>query len=443
MDPTPFAPPGTTDFKCKRNVDASNANPKDLTAGPAAFSMGAVRHHFALTNARVPGLDFRCPTSAELGAMTTFQKYLGRQFPSGSPLELALKAGTEFPGTQMYPSQPVITFYDSDAEKGKDIFLDAHAGCQFCHFNAGASLSASNVRTEPYGNPPLPFPGRNENEEQNVDRLTTTTFVIPSSGETVIGGLDGSTPVKIGGTDRGDGSPIARTDVPGGISIFNVQSIIEAPRKKSFFHNGVFTARVEDAISFYFTDPFAFNLNSAVFTGGTNQTGGIVPIAPGLPDPLPRGTGQPEGTTPGGPSLALDSLAGIYFPSDPAGRQKVLDTMGFFLRSLSMVYSIADCERLLYDAIDRLKVGLPPTVPVLNCSTDLTDVSRVIAGSGVRVPTSYLFIQSQVPRLQDSLRWATTHGDIRSLGTIVDNLKALRRSIATVSPELPPYAVGR
>ena len=271
IDPTLFTPPGTTDFKCKETVDASNANPKDLTAVLATFSMGAVRHHFALTDARVPGVDFRCPTVAELSAMTTFQKYLGRQYPSGTPLELALKKGTKFPGTQMYGSQPVITFHDTTAETGKDIFLDPHAGCQFCHFNAGASLSASQIRTEPYGDPPLPFPGRNENEEQNVDLLTHTTFVIPSTGETVTGGLDGLTPVKIGGTDPGDGAPIPGTDVPGGISIFNVQSIIESARKKTFFHNGVFTTSVEDAISFYFTDPFAFNLNSGVFTGGTNQ----------------------------------------------------------------------------------------------------------------------------------------------------------------------------
>lgn len=409
--------------------------------------MGAVRHHFARTDARVPGVDFRCPTSDELSAMTTFQEYLGRQYPSGTPLELALKKGTKFPGTQTYGSQSVITFNDTTAETGKDIFLDPHAGCQFCHFNAGASLSASQIRTEPYGDPPLPFPGRNENEEQNVDLLTHTTFVIPSTGETVTGGLDGLTPVQIGGTDPGDGSPIPGTNVPGGIPIFNVQSIIEAPRKKSFFHNGVFTTSVEDAISFYFTDPFAFNLNSAVFTGGTNQTGGIVPIAPGLPNPLPRATGQPEATIPGGPALALETLAGIYFPSDPAGGQRVLDTMGFFLRALNVVYSIADCERLLYDSIDRMKAGLLLTVPILSCTTDLTGVDRVIAGAQVEVPPSYLNAQRKVRNLLVDLKNVAVYPSslkrFMKLSEIIDSLKALRRSIAKISPDLSRYPERR
>jgi len=439
VDPTLFTPAGTTDFNCKETVDASNANPQDLASVLATFSMGAVRHHFARTDARVPGVDFRCPTNAELNAMIAFQMYLGRQYPSGTPLELALREGTTFPGTQTSAAQPVVTFNDETAEKGKDIFLDPHAGCQFCHFNAGASLSASQVRTEPYGDPPLPFPGRNENEQQNVDVLTNTTFHIPSTGETVTGGLDGLTPVKIGGTDPGDGAPVAGAQVPKGISVFNVQSVIEAPRKKSFFHNGVFITNVEDAISFYFTDPFAFNLNTAAFTGGTKQTGGKVAIAPGLPDPLPRGTGQPEGTLPGGPALALQTLAGIYFPSDPEGGQEVLDTMGFFLRALSVVYSMVDCERLLDDSVSRVGAGLPLTVPILNCTNDLSDVERVIAGARVNVPAGYQYIQTQIPRLEDSLQVAADQRNVGRLSALVTELRILRGSIATISPDLPRY----
>ncbi|MGO8843685.1 MAG: hypothetical protein ACLQF1_21960 [Methyloceanibacter sp.] len=323
IDDTLFTPPGTRDFNCKAAVDAANANPSDLTSVLMAFAMGAVRHHFALTNNRVPGVDFRCPTPTELSEITAFQEYLGRQDPSGTPLELALKAGTTFPGTQVSASQPVVTFNDATAEKGKTIFLDPNAGCNFCHFNAGASLSASNVRTEPFGDPPLPFPGRNEDEQQNVDLLTDNTFVIPSTATTVTGGLDGLVaPVTIGGTDPGDGSPIQGAE--GVIPIFNVQSIIEAPRKKSFFHNGVFTTSVEDAASFYFTDAFVEDLDSAAFTNLIDN----VPVmnAPPLPNPLPRATGEPEACIPGsalpctagspdGPALALETLAGIYFPS--------------------------------------------------------------------------------------------------------------------------------
>ena len=118
----------------------------------------------------------------ELNALTAFQEYLGRQFPSGTPLELALEAGTTFPGTQVSSTQPVVTFNDSTAETGKAIFLNPSASCNFCHFNAGASMSTTQVKTEPLGDPPLPFPGRNENNSQLVNILTDTTFIIPSTG---------------------------------------------------------------------------------------------------------------------------------------------------------------------------------------------------------------------------------------------------------------------
>jgi len=453
IDPTLFTPAGTTDLNCKAAVDASNANPSNLTSVLMAFSMGAVRHHFARTNARVPGVDFRCPTlgpSGELSALAAFQMYLGRQFPSGTPLELALRAGTTFPGTQVSGSQPVITFKDATAETGKDIFLDPNAGCQFCHFNAGASLSANQVRTEPFGNPPLPFPGRNENEEQNVDLLTHSTFFIPSTGETVSGGLDGLTGITIGGTDPGDGSPIAGTQVFNGIPIFNVQSIIEAPRKKSFFHNGVFTTSVEDAASFYFTDAFAFNLNSAVFTAGTNQPGApAATIAPGLPNPLPRGTGQPEANIPGGPNLALKTLAGIYFPSDSVagnvltspGGQDVLNTMGFFLRALNVVYSLADCERLMSDASTLAGLDQPTTVQVLNCTTDLNDISRVIGGAQVRVPFQYTWAAAVARWTAGELREVEEEEEFQDqeeeFQDIRRTLQSMRNSIATITPDLP------
>ena len=442
-DRTLFTPAGTTDFNCAGTVDASEANSTDLTSVLGAFSMGAVRHHFARTNARIPGIDFRCPTSAEFSQITAFQEYLGRQYPSGNPLELALRAGTAFPGSQVSSLQPVITFKDTAVETGKDIFLDPNAGCQFCHFNGGASLSAANVRTEPFGNPPLPFPGRNENEEQNVDLLTNNTFEIPSTGEIVTGGLDGLTTVSFGNTDPGDGSLIDGTSGP--LPIFNVQSIIEAPRKKSFFHNGAFTTSIEDAESFYFTDAFAANLNTAVFTAGTNIIDGSVdPIATGLPNPLPRATGQPEAAVPGGPALALATLAGIYFPSDSVegdvltsdGGQDVLDSMGFFLRALSAVYSIIDAERLAQDTAVLLKANAPTTVQALNFNNDLHDVLNVLRQAKVSLPTSYAGVLAKTPAIGVEFQVALAHKNAAQITHVVSELQALQQSIATISPNL-------
>ena len=449
VDPTLFEVGKPRDYAdCVASVNNANANPNVLGPVLNAFSTGAVRHHFARTNSRVPGKDFRCPTSAELNALTAFQEYLGRQFPSGTPLELALGAGTTFPGTQVSSSQPVITFNDSTAEMGKAIFLNPSASCNFCHFNGGASMSTTQVKTEPLGDPPLPFPGRNEDNSQLVDVLTDNTFMIPSTGQTVTGGLDGSTPVTIG-KDPGDGTPFS--DKHGGfIPIFNVQSIIEAPRKKSFFHNGAFTTSVEDAASFYFGNPTVnisgstlvtpgFDLANGNFAVGTNQDGSPVTVATGLPNPLPRAAGQQTGTQ------ALVQLAGTYFPSDSVagnaltspGGQDVLNTLGFFLRALNVVYSIADCERLMDDTVSRLHAGLAIGVPVLNCTTDLGDVNRVIAGARVTVPANYLAVQMQAQELQGELkRYAEHRNRVRFMG-VINQLKAMRESIASISPDLP------
>ena len=451
-DDTLFTPSGTTDFNCKAAVDAANANPRNLTAVLEAFATGAVRHHFALTNYRVPGVDFRCPTPTELTELAQFQEYLGRQFPSGTPLEFALKAGTKFPGTQVSWSQPVITFNDAAAELGKTIFLDPNAGCQFCHFNGGASLSASDIRTEPFGNPPLPFPGRNEDEQQNVDLLTSFTFEVPSIGMTLTGGLDGQTPVTIG-PDPGDGSPIEGTFVGNPnvffpattvIPIFNVQSIIEAPRKRSFFHNGAFNT-LEDAISFYFTDAFVADLDSAAFTNNSAPPSGTpLPNALGIPNPpgLPRATGNPEANPSGGAALALETLAQEYFScntftpdalTSQCG-QDVLNHIGFFLRALNVVYSIADCERLMLDASSLASFNQPTTVQVLNCTTDLNDVTRVINGARVKVPGQYNEVAWEAQYLVGSL--ATVQGGAQFQG-ILRTLESMRHSLARISPDLP------
>ncbi len=449
LDPTLFEVGKPRDYAdCVAAVNNADANQSVLSPVLNAFSTGAVRHHFARTNARVPGKDFRCPTAAELNALTAFQEYLGRQFPSGTPLELALEAGTTFPGTQVSSLQPVITFNDSTAETGKAIFLNPSAACNFCHFNAGASMTTTQVKTEPLGDPPLPFPGRNENNSQLVDVLTDTSFLIPSTGETVTGGLNASTLVTIG-KDPGDGNPFS--DKHGGfLPVFNVQSIIEAPRKKSFFHNGAFNTSVEDAASFYFGNPTVqtsgstlvtpgFDLASGNFAIGTNQDGSAVTLAAGLPSPLPRAAGQKTGTQ------ALVALAGTYFPADSVsgnvltspGGQDVLNTLGFFMRALNVVYSLADCERLVDDTVSRHDAGLSTEVPVLNCTTDLGDVYRVIAGARVTVPDNYVTVQMQAQSLQGELKKYARQGNRAKLKGVINQLQAMRNSIASISPDLP------
>ncbi|MGA7870789.1 MAG: hypothetical protein WCA22_07800, partial [Candidatus Binatus sp.] len=99
--------------------------------------------------------------------------------------------------------------------------------------------------------------------------------------------------------------------------------------------------------------------------------------------------------------------------------------------------SIADCERLVDDSINRIDAGLPITVPVLNCTSDLGDVDRVIAGAHVTVPDNYLTVQTQAKNLQVELKKAANQRNRGKLVGIYNQLKALRQSIASISPDLP------
>ncbi|MGH8338415.1 MAG: hypothetical protein ACRETL_16675, partial [Gammaproteobacteria bacterium] len=202
VDPTLFLDGGAAATNCIDAIKQFDANPSDLFNSLRAFSLGAVRHHATLTLNRIPGLDFRCPTPAELDTMADFQIYLGRQ------IELALCSnsspgpicdGTTYgastyakgiKGTQteafsqnvssLLPAhdqgrlENVITFNDATAEKGKAIFLDSRSDCQRCHFNGGSQDTGGTTGGEPEipdaaGNPVSPIntaaiwtPGTNE-----------------------------------------------------------------------------------------------------------------------------------------------------------------------------------------------------------------------------------------------------------------------------------------
>ena len=119
------------------------------------------------------------------------------------------------------------------------------------------------------------------------------------------------------------------------------------------------------------------------------------------------------------------------------GGQDVLNTLGFFLRALNVVYSLTDCERLVDDTVSRLDAGLSTRVPVLNCTTDLGDVDRVIAGARVTVPDNYVTVQMQAPSLEKALTNYAKHGNRAKLKGVINQLQAMRSSIATISPDLP------
>jgi cytochrome c peroxidase len=435
---------GTTTTKrnqdCQDAVNEANADTLDLTKTLRVFSLTAIKTHLTRSLNRVPGVDFRCPTPEELDAIAAFQEYLGRRF------ELALVQGVESDaddgsdtlnnfagGTQTDPSQPVITFNDTTAETGKAIFLNGNAECNLCHFNAGANDATGLVHAPNPNDPSAPFPGRNFTSKQLIDLMRCTDVngsptmcmngstatahglnamiapvVFPQdSGDKV---ANGATALSSTGSDCNNGinsggniGCVSGSGLKAGA--FNLQPLIEAARKKSFFHNGSFNT-LESAVSFYFSP--AGDTIKAFTAPRKGQTG----------------------------VQALATLATTYF-SDPTATQDVLNTLGFFLRSLSAVYAIADCERLVGDSVTLIDLNKPTDVQVMLCSGELDDVNRLIAGAQVTVPPNYLAVQAQAEKLKAQLSIAAEHRNRGKLVGIINQLKTMRQSIATISPDLP------
>jgi len=447
IDPNVFGETTTpANQDCKDAVEAANADPTDLTNTLRVFSLTAVKTHLTQSLNRMPGVDFRCPTSAELDAIAAFQEYLGRRF------ELALKEGVPddtqdgpnslntvnnfAAGTQVDPSQPAISFNDPVAETGKAIFLDGNTQCNLCHFNAGANDATGLVHAPNVNDPSAPFPQRNFVSKNLVEMMrcasvTGSPTTCLNGSMATASGLNAVTTPVVFPQDAGDkilkgpaGASLTGSDCNNGIDSggnnscvsgtgllvgsFNVQSLIEAARKKSFFHNGAFTTNLEDAMAFYFSRT-ADNIKA--FT-----------------PPRKNETGQ----------QALAALATTYF-NDPTQTKQVLGTLGFFLRSLSAVYAIADCERLVNDTMTLAAMKKPTDVQVMLCTGELNDVDRLIAGATVQPSSAsnYPLVQQESRLLQPILKRAAKSGNHKQLASILTTLKYMRGIIATITPDLP------
>jgi len=169
-----------------------------------SFATGAVIQHFTKTLNRVPGKDFRLPTSDELDALEAFQLSLGRQQDLVLPLRLK--------GTV--------------PKRGQEIFLDNKLGkCNLCHVNAGAT---ANLGAGSLGN--ANFNTGVEDLPDQPARLTTQKV-----------------PPDDGFRTPGDGT-------------FNVPPLVEAADSGPFFHNNAIET-IEGAVGFY--DGESFNNSPA------------------------------------------------------------------------------------------------------------------------------------------------------------------------------------
>jgi hypothetical protein len=396
---------------CRDAIEEFNADPKDLGQTLRSFSLAAVKTHFPRTLNRVPGTDFRCPTPEELDALAAFQQWLGRRF------ELDLAQITFVKDRKEKGDGPGL------AEEGKALFMDRRAACNACHVNAGASDTQGRVKLGPVPvlppDPPVPFTlpltltGANKNSRTGIDflrergvdlELLTAPVEIPRDAGDKTGRGGATDGVNIGVSC----APAAPGCRQGG---FNVQSLIEAARKGAsgkggaFFHNNAIRTTIEGAIGHYFTAEFDLS------QGGTAIRG-------------------------------ADFRAGLTGPQTLAalGGPEALNKMGFFLRALSAVYSLADCERLVEEMVERVNLGLSPDLPSLHCEFALNDVRDVLKGSKVSlrpysdsVGAKTSGIKSQ---LKEATRLANKSKQLQRLQEILESLHDLRLAIAS-TPELP------
>ena len=194
-----------------------------------SFLTGAVTQHYPKTLARVPGVDFRLPSSLELDLVNEFQLALGRL----NDLDL----------TQ-------VNIFDPVANQGRQAFMDPQRGrCNVCHFNAGAN---------------------SEDTRKNRNFDTGNRAIIGGIG---IGTRPDGGPMFDAGFGGGLGAPnfdVFNFDptTPGfpnsfGDGRFNTPPLIEAADTPPFFHNNQDNSRdIEEAVFFYL-GPFPFTISPA------------------------------------------------------------------------------------------------------------------------------------------------------------------------------------
>jgi hypothetical protein len=191
------------------------------------FLSGAVKQHYPKTLARVPGVDFRVPTSQELDLALAFQLSLGRL--------------NEIDLTQ-------VRLADADAEEGRKAYLDPARGrCNFCHANGGANSELN---------------GKNA----NFDTGTRFRPVFGAEG-TINGGplFDGG----FGGQGLSQANVVTFPLFPGdttpnglGNNTFNTPPVIEAADTLPGFHNDS-ASTPEAIVPFYISDEFRRSQASA------------------------------------------------------------------------------------------------------------------------------------------------------------------------------------
>ena len=221
-----FVMRGVPHVLAQRTSIDSNQGPRTGWSGDGApgdgslrsFATGAVIQHFTRTLNRVPGVDFRLPTEAELDDLEAFMLSLGRQQDLSLPL----------------PLKGIV------AQRGQEIFLDNRLGkCNLCHVNAGATAN---------------FGGGN---------IGNANF---NTGVANLPDQPADLAKERNPRDDGFGRP--------GDGTFNTPPLVEAADSGPFFHNNA-VETIEAAVAFYNGDAFNKSPSGLVLAKGDPRGIGI------------------------------------------------------------------------------------------------------------------------------------------------------------------------
>jgi hypothetical protein len=429
------APPGSTvaDDACHThhgNLDAI------ADGSIRAFANGAIAQHNTKSLNRVAGTDFRFATETEADALGAFQSWLGRR-----PLSEAENTAQGTTGRVEYDIAS-LDFVDDRIDLGRDHFSapgeftrnpaagtlvsvaqnqNSGAGCNACHTNGGANTGIGTLTG--IGGP--------NNTGQNVNVNTEVELGSDDIAEELFG-LGFVLP-----HDEGASDSFGPAGTPAFEEAFNIQSIIEAPRKQAWFHNHRALDKFEDALAFYITSDF--RLTDAVNDPNGDGNNGDFSDYINSPDSA--------------------SLLAAVFTSDEVMKfgnaQKGLGTISFpngdgiqhigaFLRSLSAYYSLRDCERLVaemkerIEVAERLKGKAKIDVPFDHARFTLADAQKVLKGAKLSpVPYSDLTptlkkIDANIAKVKLYLARKKNKDAKTLLDSIADSLEAAREKIAVV-----------
>jgi len=332
------------DFPCRPGAGVDPMPPVIGADGSIeAFTQGAIVQHFTLSAARVPGTDFRCATQDELIAMGKFQRWLGRRMATETAKEFDLRD---------------LSFENDDVELGKIIFRSNKTKCRFCHIDGGAD--------GPSGRGPI-----------NRNRDTGTEV----AGHDLLDDV-ANPPVDDVGEDEEE---------------MNLQSIIEAARKGTFFHNSLKVTNVEDASRFYFSEDFT-------------------------PPFLPGGLACFDEAC-----LDLEPFGGNAISGN------AINKLGAFLRSLSAYYGIVDTIRLVQEAIDLSPAGASYDLQMLHGEFNMHDVVKVLKGNQLD-PSLYSDVREAAGDLEEVFGKASKTNTLGKLNNLLGELESLRVMVATFTP---------